>query len=43
MIGKDFWNYVGNSPATYDELLDCFLEIARSRRDDLIKLLESVD
>lgn len=41
-IGREFWNYVGDSSDTYEELLDCFLTVANARRTDLIKLLEEV-
>lgn len=43
MLGKAFWNYVGDSETTYDELLDCFLTVAKDRRDQLTNLLEAVD
>lgn len=38
-IGPDFWNYLGDSPDTYDELLDCFYEVGRNRRAQLLTLL----
>lgn len=41
LIGRDFWNFVGDSPDTYESLLDCFLVVSESRRDDLVALLES--
>lgn len=40
LVGKEFWNFVGDSDTTYDELLQCFLEVAESRHDDLVELLE---
>jgi hypothetical protein len=42
MVGREFWNYVGASDATYGELLDCFLEVATRRRQDLLDLLAEV-
>ncbi len=42
LVGADFWNYVGASPDTYDELLDCFLEVAERRRADMLSLLAGV-
>lgn len=39
LVGKDFWNYVGNDDSTYDELLDCFYEVGRRRRAELLTLL----
>lgn len=41
LVGRDFWNEVGSSPDTYEELLQCFLEVAEERRVDLISLLEA--
>lgn len=41
-VGASFWNYVGNSEDTYEELLDCFLEVSRVRRSDLQALLSKV-
>lgn len=40
-VGRDFWNYVGASETTYDELMDCFYEVAIARRNELVALLES--
>jgi hypothetical protein len=42
LVGAEFWNYVGASSNTYDELLDCFLEVAVARRQDMLSLLEGV-
>lgn len=42
LIGEAFWNFVGDSPNTYSELIECFVEVAISRKDDLLTLLESV-
>lgn len=39
LVGSDFWNYIGNSSETYDELLDCFYEVGATHRADLIRLL----
>jgi hypothetical protein len=39
LVGREFWNYVGNRPDTYDELLDCFLEVAKTRKKELTELL----
>lgn len=41
-VGREFWNFVGNSDDTYDELLDCFLEVANARKPDLLELLREV-
>lgn len=41
LVGRDFWNFVGDSPNTYEELLECFLEVAEERRADLVSLLEA--
>jgi Type II restriction endonuclease, TdeIII len=41
-IGADFWNFVGGSEETYDQLLDCFYEVATSRKKDLLNLLREV-
>lgn len=41
-VGRDFWNYIGNSPETYDQLLACFLEVSHERRDDLRQLLTKI-
>ena len=42
LVGPEFWNYVGDSAETYDELMDCFLEVASARRRDMLSLLEGV-
>lgn len=39
LVGEDFWNYVGDSPDTYDEMLDCFFEVGRTYKKDLVGLL----
>ena len=39
LVGEEFWNYVGNSADTYSELLDCFYEVGRDRKKDLVALL----
>jgi hypothetical protein len=39
LVGEAFWNYVGNSPDTYEQLLDCFYEVGRQRKAELISLL----
>lgn len=41
LVGKDFWNTIGNSDTTYEELLQCFLEVAEDRRHELVALLEA--
>lgn len=40
LVGRDFWNYIGQTQDTYEELLDCFLEVADRRRPELVALLE---
>lgn len=40
-VGRDFWNHVGQSEGTYEQLLDCFLTVADARRPELAELLES--
>lgn len=40
LIGRDFWNHIGQAEDTYEQLLDCFLEIAEQRRPELVALLE---
>lgn len=40
LIGRDFWNYVGQDVDTYELLLDCFLEVAEQRRPELVALFE---
>ncbi len=40
LVGKDFWDYVGDTPGTYEELLDCFLEVGHARRRELVAILE---
>lgn len=40
LVGKEFWNYVGASDDTYEDLLDCFLQVAELRRPELVELLE---
>lgn len=39
-IGREFWNYVGSSADTYEELIDCFHTVAVARRTELTALLE---
>lgn len=39
LVGEDFWNYVGGSSDTYNELLDCFFVVGRERRKELLDLL----
>ncbi len=41
-IGKDFWNHVGGAPGTYEDLLDCFLEVSVARKAELLELLREV-
>lgn len=40
LVGKDFWNYVGDSADTYDDLLDIFATVAVNRHRELIRLLK---
>jgi Type II restriction endonuclease, TdeIII len=40
LIGRDFWNHIGQAQDTYEDLLDCFLEVSEQRRPDLVALLE---
>lgn len=40
LVGRDFWNYIGNSDSTYDELLECFLAVADARKPELVAMLE---
>lgn len=42
MIGEAFWNYVGNSPDTYAELIDCFCDVGAARSAELRPLLSEV-
>ncbi len=39
LVGEAFWNYVGDSADTYGELLDCFLEVGRTRKMELLRLM----
>jgi len=41
LVGRDFWNFVGDSSDTYEGLLECFLEVAEQRRTELVALLEA--
>lgn len=41
LVGEQFWNTIGNSESTYEELLQCFLEVAEARRHELVELLEA--
>lgn len=41
LIGPAFWNHLGDSEETYEHLLQCFLEVAEERRDELLGLLEA--
>lgn len=41
-VGQEFWNFIGDSDDTYDELLNCFFEVAVSRKSDLLALLSEV-
>jgi hypothetical protein len=40
LVGRDFWNYVGAAEDTYEDLLECFLEVSEQRRGELAALLE---
>lgn len=40
LIGRNFWNYIGQSDATYEDLLECFLVVAEERRSELVDLFE---
>jgi hypothetical protein len=39
-MGPGYWNFIDNSPDTYEELLDCFYEISLARKDALLDLLK---
>jgi len=41
-VGKAFWDYVGASPSTYEELLDCFYTVSRNRRGELAALMKAI-
>ncbi len=41
LVGRAFWNHIGQSEETYEELLDCFLRVAEARKPELVALLES--
>lgn len=41
LVGRHFWNEIGDSEYTYEELLECFLEVSEARRDELVALLEA--
>jgi Type II restriction endonuclease, TdeIII len=40
LVGEKFWNYIGSSNHTYEELMDCFLAVSEHRRKELVFLLE---
>jgi hypothetical protein len=40
LVGKDFWNFVGDSNSTYEQLLGCFLAVADARKAELVDMLE---
>jgi hypothetical protein len=40
LMGPGLWNFIGNSPSTYEELLECFYEVSQKRKDDLRNLLK---
>ncbi|WP_171898781.1 TdeIII family type II restriction endonuclease [Curtobacterium sp. UCD-KPL2560] len=42
LVGEAFWNYIGASDDTYDELIDCFYEVGRARKQELLSLLTEV-
>ena len=35
-VGREFWNHIGNSADTYDEILECFMTVASNRRSELV-------
>lgn len=41
-IGRAFWDHLGGATGTYEQLLDCFLEVSVSRKTDLLDLLREV-
>ena len=40
LMGPGLWNFIGNSPDTYEELLDCFYEVSMDQKDQLLNLLK---
>jgi len=42
MIGAQFWNFVGRSDQTYEELLDIYREVGESTRDRLSEIVRRV-
>ncbi len=41
LMGAGLWNFVGNSEDTYEDLLDCFYEVSKARKEELLTLLMS--
>lgn len=41
-LGQDFWNYLGHSETTYEELLDCFYEVSSKRQPEILALMNEV-
>ena len=40
LMGPGLWTFIGNSPSTYEELLDCFYEVSVERKPELWDLLK---
>lgn len=40
LMGPGLWNFIGNSPDTYEELLDCFYEVSLELKAELLALLK---
>lgn len=46
LMGPGLWNFIGNSPGTYEDLLQCFYEVSIEQKDhlfDLLKITEGQD
>lgn len=39
LMGPGLWNFLGNSPSTYEELLECFYSVSIERKNELWTLL----
>lgn len=40
LVQEDYWNFVGNSPTTYQELLELFKEVGIEMKDEISRLFE---
>ena len=38
LVQEDYWNFVGNNPNTYNELIDIFKEVGKEMQDEIEKL-----